>query len=56
VNRKIPTKKEIQFDAKKEFFLIICGRGQIGGKNSVYIVELHVKLRPKRIKIVEMRA
>ena len=30
--------------------------GQIGGKNFVYIVELHVKLRPKRIKIVEMRA
>ena len=30
--------------------------GQIGGKNSVYIVQLHVKLRQKRIKIVEMRA
>ena len=30
--------------------------GQIGGKNLVYIVELHVKLRPKRINIVEMRA
>ena len=30
--------------------------GQIGGKNLVYIVELHVKLQPKRINIVEMRA
>jgi hypothetical protein len=30
--------------------------GKIGGKHVVYIIELHVKLRPKRIKIVEMRA
>jgi hypothetical protein len=30
--------------------------GQIGGNNLVYIVELHVKLEPKRTNIVEMRA
>ena len=31
------------------------GVGQIGGKNLVYIIELHVKLEPQRIDIVEMR-
>ena len=41
---------------KKKKFLSFVDDGQIGGKNFVYIVELHVKLRPKRIKIVEIRA
>jgi hypothetical protein len=57
VNQKKSDKKKIQFDAKKKnFFLSFVDDGQIGGKNFVYIVELHVKLRPKRIKIVEIRA
>ena len=41
---------------EKYFFKAFVDVGQIGGKNLVYIVELHVKLRPKQIKIVEMRA
>jgi hypothetical protein len=48
----------VQFSStrKKYYFEAFVDVGQISGKNFVYIVELHVKLRPKRIKIVEMRA
>jgi hypothetical protein len=45
--------KKISLTQKKYFFYAFVDVGQIGGRNVVYIVELHVKLQPNRM---EMRA